>query len=58
MDRIDMTKVFAALMGLVSDTSQAAEDRKITVDEALDLVKNTIDNLGLGNVVITDFSKK
>jgi len=55
---MDLTKILAGLTGAVVETAKAAADKKITVDEALDIVKKGVDGAGLGDKAIVDFENE
>jgi len=53
-----MNKLFPLFIKISAKIEQDFQDRQITVDELLDLIKTVVDELGLGNQVVLDLSKK
>jgi len=51
-------KLFPLFIKVSAKIEQDFQDKQITVDELLDLIKTVVDELGLGNQVILDLSKK
>jgi len=55
---MDFTKIFTLIMELAARIKQDLGDKKITVDELIGEIKLVVDDLGFGDVVILDLSKK
>lgn len=55
---MDFAKIFTLVMELAARIKQDLGDKKITVDELIGEIKLVVDDLGFGNVVILDLSKK
>ena len=55
---MDFTKIFTLIMELAARIKQDLGDEKITVDELIGEIKLVVDDLGFGDVVILDLSKK
>ena len=52
MEKVSISIVMALLGTFMSTWKEVAKDNKITVDEALAIIKQIADKLGLGNKVI------
>jgi len=55
---MDFNKIFPFLLTLSAKIKQDFGDKQLTVNELIDLIKVTVSELGLGDVVILDLSKK
>ncbi len=55
---MDFTKIFGLVMALSARIKQDLGDKKITADELIEEIKLVVDDLGFGDVVIIDLSKK
>jgi predicted kinase len=53
-----MNDVLSVFMAVAAQLQKDFSDKKITVREFLELVQTVIEELGLGDKVILDFSKK
>ena len=53
-----MDKLFPLFIKVSAKVEQDFRDKQITVDELLELIKTVVDELGLGDEVILDLSKK
>lgn len=51
-------KLFPLFLRLSAKVEQDFQDKQITVDELLGLIKTVIDELGLGDEIILDMTKK
>jgi len=55
---MDYNKILPLLLTLSAKIKQDFDDKQLTVNELLDLVKTVVNELGFGDVVILDLSKK
>ena len=55
---MDFSKIIQVILAVAARIKIDFEDKKLTVDELLNLIKLTVDELGFGDVVILDLTKK
>ena len=55
---MDFSKIMQVLLAVAARIKIDFEDKKLTVNELLNLIKLTVDELGFGDVVILDLTKK
>ena len=54
MEKISIRILMTILGAFMSTWKEASKDGKLTVDEAIEIVKGIVDKLGLGNMVIIE----
>ncbi len=54
---MDYSKIVGAVMAEAMEIKRDVDDKKITVNELLNVVKTAVDKLGIGNKVIIDLEK-
>lgn len=55
---MDYAKILGLIVALSGKIQQDLQDRKITVRELLDLISAGVEDLGVGDWVILDLTKK